>query len=240
MPLSEEEKTGPRRVLVVVAHPDDAEFSVAGTVALWAREGQQITYVICTDGSRGTSDPRLTPQELNAIRVEEQRRASKVLGVQEVVFLSYTDGQLVPSIDLRRDLTRMIRRYRPDAMICQDPTARWVGQEYINHPDHIAAGEAALAAVFPTARDRLSFPELLVEGLEPHKVSEVYVSGTSQPDTWVEISSTIDVKIRALREHRSQISGEGIDQRIREWAQRNAQAREGLEFAETFKYFKLR
>ena len=240
MSLSEQKGTVARRLLVVVAHPDDAEFTVAGSVALWAREGHHIWYVICTDGSRGTSDPKLTPQELSAIRAEEQRAAARMLGVQEVAFLGYVDGSLEPSIDLRRDLTRMIRRHRPDVLICQDPTVRWSGQEYINHPDHIAAGEASLAAVFPAARDRLAFPELLVEGLEPHKVAEVYVTGSREPDLWVDISSAIDLKIRALKEHRSQVDETNLEQRIREWARRAAQGREGLEYAESFKYFRLR
>ena len=237
---SEETRPGNRRVLVVVAHPDDAEFSVAGTVALWARQGDRVFYLICTDGSRGTSDPNLTPQELTTIRAREQLAAARVLGVQEVAHLGYQDGALEPTIALRRDITRAIRRFRPDVLVCQDPTQRWFGQEYINHPDHIAAGEAALAAAYPAARDRLAFPELLVEGLEPHKVQEIYVSGSSQPDRWVDISSTIDLKIQALLEHRSQLNPEGLDQRIRDWAHRAAKGQEGLSYAEAFKYFRLR
>jgi len=232
--------TRPARALVVVAHPDDAEFSVAGTVALWARQGTDVFYVICTDGSRGSSDPNITPQQLAQIRVQEQLEAASVLGVKDVVFLGYTDGLLEPTIALRRDITRMIRKYRPDALFCQDPTQRWHGREYINHPDHLAAGEAALAAVYPAARDRLAFPELLVEGLEPHKVPEVYLMGTEQPDRWIDISPTIDLKIRALLKHRSQVNPESLERRIRDWGRRAAENQDGMEYAEAFKYFQIR
>lgn len=227
-----------KRVLVIFAHPDDAEFAVGGTIALWARQGWEIFYLVLTDGSKGTSDPEITPSQLAALRREEQLAAARVLGVADVTFLDYEDGTLRPDIVLRRDIVRAIRRYRPHIAVCPDPTRRFAGRYYINHPDHIAAGEAALAAIYPSARDRLSFPELLVEGLQPHKVEEVYLSNPSEPDTWIDIGETIDTKIQALRQHRSQV-GEDVDEWVRKRA-REAGEPKGLEYAETFRYFQLR
>src|SRR5207244_3131672 len=143
--------------------------------------------------------------------------AAAVLGVKEVVFLGYEDATLQPTLELRRDLTRVIRRYKPDMLICQDPTMRWSGQEYINHPDHRAAGEACLDAIYPSARDPLTFPELLLEGLQPHKVREVYLTMATTPDRWIDIGATLERKLAALREHRSQI-GDGVEDMIRRWA----------------------
>ncbi|HUG15836.1 MAG TPA: PIG-L family deacetylase, partial [Thermomicrobiales bacterium] len=170
----------PRRVMVVMAHPDDAEFICAGTVATWAAEGQEIIYVLGTSGDKGSEDPAMTAERLIATREAEQRAACDVLGVREVVFLRMPDAELVPDLEMRRTLTRVIRQHKPDAVVCQDPTERWVGSGYIQHPDHIAMGEATLAALFPSARDRLTFPELLAEGLEPHKVNEVYIASSEE------------------------------------------------------------
>lgn len=227
-----------QRVMVIVAHPDDAEFGCAGTVAKWARAGKEIVYVLCTDGSHGTSDPTISPDRLKTIRATEQRAACARLGVRAVVFLDYEDGMLTPNLELRRDLTRVIRRYKPDIAIVQDPTRRWGGQTYLNHPDHRAAGEAALDAIYPAARDRWTFPELLHEGLEPHKVQEVFISGTDQPEIWVDITETIDDKLAALKEHHSQVGHWEPDKFVRE---RGRQAAEGhdMEYAETFKYLRL-
>ena len=151
--------------VVITAHPDDAEFTVGGTVARWAREGKTVIYVICTDGSRGSNDPKVRPEHLVAIRRAEQEAAARILGVEEIVFLGYEDGSLEPTLALRRDLTREIRRYRPDIVVCPDPTVRYYGDSYLNHPDHRAAGDAALDAAFPSAGTRYIFPELLAEGL---------------------------------------------------------------------------
>ena len=228
------------RVMVIMAHPDDAEFTVAGTVAKWVREGKTIIYVVCTDGSRGSNDPDMTPQQLTTIRKAEQEAAARLLGVQEVIWLDYEDGTLQPTLALRRDLTRVIRRYRPDVVICQDPTVRYRGDAYLNHPDHRAAGDAALDAVFPSARTRYIFPELLDEGLEPHKVREVYIRGAVSPNLWVDIGETIAVKIAALQAHESQVGQfEGLETWIRDWAQEEAKG-QGMTCAESFKRFVLR
>lgn len=223
------------RVMVIVAHPDDAEFTVAGTMARWAREGKEIFLVLCTDGSRGSNDPECTPDELVAIRQAETAAAAALLGVKEVVNLCYEDGTLQPTLALRRDLTRVIRRYRPDIVICSDPTRRYHGDGYLNHPDHRAAGDAALDAVFPSAGTRYIFPELLIEGLEPHDVKELYLHGADTPNTWIDITETIDLKIEALKKHASQVGDfEELDKWIRDWAAENGRA-QGIACAEAFK-----
>ncbi|MGD1995909.1 MAG: PIG-L deacetylase family protein [Anaerolineae bacterium] len=207
----------PQRVMVILAHPDDPEFFCGGTVGRWAKEGREIIYVLATHGEGGSDDPRMTREQLACIREEEQRAAARVLGVHEVVFLDYPDGLVIPSLDLRRDLTRQIRRWRPGVVITCDPTLRY-RLHYINHPDHRAVGDAALDAIFPDARNRLQFPDLLQEGLEPHRVREVYIAGAAEPDTEVDITDSLGRKVAALREHRSQISDlDGLEARLREW-----------------------
>ncbi len=223
------------RVMVIEAHPDDAEFTVAGTVAKWAQEGKAVIYVICTDGSRGTNDPQVKPESLVAIRKGEQEAAARLLGVEEIVYLGYEDGTLQPTLALRRDLTRVIRRYRPDIVICSDPTVRYYGDGYLNHPDHRSAGDAALDAVFPSASTRYIFPELLDEGLEPHQVQAVYIRGSLSPNFWVDISNIIELKIAALKKHESQVSHiQGLEEGIRAWAQEEATGQD-MTYAESFK-----
>ena len=158
-----------QRAMVVIAHPDDAEYGCAGTVAKWCRQGMSVVYVVCTDGSKGSPDPNVDVGWLIETRQQEQRNACKVLGVEDVVFLNYEDAMLEPTLELRKDIAREIRRYRPDVMICETPMRTLKGHGYIGHPDHFASGEAAMAAMFPAARDRLTFPDLLADGFEPHK-----------------------------------------------------------------------
>lgn len=229
------------KAMVIVAHPDDAEFSVAGTVAKWAREGTKFVYVICTDGSKGTDDPSLTPERLAPVREREQRAAAAILGVAEVVFLGHEDGTLQPTLALRRDIARQIRIHRPDAVFCPDPTTRFLRGEYINHPDHRAAGEAALCAVFPDARNRWQFPELLAEGLEPYAVRHVFLSASQSADTWIDIGETIEVKLAALAQHKSQAdaTAPGAAEMVRGWARANAEGR-GMAYAEVYKHIVLR
>ncbi|MBI2940566.1 MAG: PIG-L family deacetylase [Chloroflexi bacterium] len=227
-----------KRALVIGAHADDVEFTSAGTVARWTSEGAVVGYVLCTDSSRGTDDPRLPPRELARIRQKEQRAAALKVGVRECWFLGYEDGTLEPTLALRRDLVRAIRSFRPDTVICPDPTVRWHGQGYLNHPDHLAVADAALAAIYPSARDRWAFPELLAEGLEPHKVGTVLLSAPAEPDTWVDISATIDLKVAALLEHKSQITDPGAVEFVRDWGRRAGVA-QGLPYAEAFRAFFL-
>lgn len=224
--------------MVIVAHPDDADFLAAGTMAKWAREGIEVTLVVITDGSKGSDDPEMSPERLVKIREEEQRAAAATLGVRDVVFLGYEDGALQDNTSVRHDLTRLIRQYRPSRVICMDPTVRWHGSGYINHPDHIAGANAALAAVSLLARNRPSFPDLAAAGLEPHKVKHLYLGSTATPDHWVDIGETIDLKVQALRQHRSQLDGHDVEPMIREWAARDAEGH-GMQYAESFKLFTL-
>lgn len=230
-----------KRVMVVSAHPDDAEFGAGGTVAKWAREGREIVYVVATRGEKGSEDPQMTSERLADIREAEQRAAAERLGVSEVVFLGYVDGELAPDMTLRRDVTREIRRWRPDLVVCQNPTTFYV-DGYINHPDHRAMGEATLAAVFPIARDHLNFPEHKAEGLEPHKVKYVYMNISPDADTFVDITDTIDVKIEALWQHDSQFDDrDGLAERLKERSAETAQsAREqGADIGKYAEAFKL-
>ena len=230
----------PVRVAVIVAHPDDAEFGCAGTVARWAAEGREVTYVLLTSGDKGSADPTVTPEQLIVTREAEQRAACDILGVRDVIFLRHSDATLVPDLNLRRDLTRVIRQLRPDVVICQDPTSLFVGTGYLNHPDHRAAGQATLDAIYPAARDRMTYPELLAEGLEPHKVREVYVDGTQEANIWVDITDHIGTKIAALRAHVSQVGEWDPEPMVREWSARTAQEHPGHgELAEGYRYLRL-
>jgi LmbE family N-acetylglucosaminyl deacetylase len=194
------------RALVIFSHPDDAEFSAASTIALLTSRGTRVDYVVTTDGGKGTEDPAVTPAQLAATREGEQRAAADRLGVREIVHLGYPDGYLTPSLDLRRDIVRQIRRFRPDLVIAQNPVRRQDGNPFIGHPDHLATGEATLAAVYPAARDRLNFPELMDEGLEPWKVRQVLVTGVEQPNIFLDVSTTFEIGLEALFCHVSQIA----------------------------------
>ena len=235
--LTRDAATEPLRVLCIYAHPDDTEFMIGGSVAHWANEGAEITYCIITDGAAGSNAPDQDIPALIATREAEQRAAAAVLGVQDVLFLGYADGTLEPTIALRRELTRLIRQLRPQRVVAGDPTAVFYGDDYINHPDHRAAAEAAIYAVFPSAVTRPIFPELLAEGYEPHQVRELYISSPLVPTTFVDISSTIARKIEALRCHKSQVDP-GDGQWIRDWAAETGKAAE-LAAAEGFKVMKL-
>lgn len=235
------EPAAPARVLSVHAHPDDQEFTVGGTLAKWARAGSHIVTVCITSGGAGSNEhtpPDMTRAALAPIREEEQREACRVLGVSEVVYLGYEDGMLEPSLALRRDLTRVIRRHRPEAVVCGDPTVRLYGTIYMNHPDHRAAADAVLDAVFPSAETRLIFPELLEEGLEPHKVRSVFIHGSEKPDTFIDISEFLGVKLAALKEHRTQMGTWDPTDMITGWAKMQG-AKRKLEAAESFRLMRL-
>ncbi len=235
-----DDPTGPKKIAVIMAHPDDAEFICAGTVARWSEEGNEVVYVLLTSGDKGSDDPEMTAEKLVATREAEQLAAATILGVSDVTFLKYPDAYLEPSLELRKALVRVIRRLKPDVVICQDPTVRWADQSYINHPDHRAAGEATLAAIFPSARDRLTFPELLEEGLEPHRVREVYLAGAHEPDVAIDITAQMEKKLDSLRAHASQVGDFAFEPMIREWAKETADRHPGNgEYAESFRYFKL-
>jgi LmbE family N-acetylglucosaminyl deacetylase len=201
--------------LVIMAHPDDAEFNCAGTVARWAREGWSVHYVVCTDASGGGLDEaRDVGQEarraISETRKAEQRAAADVLGVKDVVFLDEPDGILQPTLDLRRNLVRLLRSYRPSRVIVPSPDRVWKPSYYIrrHHPDHLATGQAALAAIYPASQNAWDFPELLAAGLLPHKVAEIYVTNAPEVNCAVDISSTLDLKMEALRAHVSQVAAD--------------------------------
>jgi LmbE family N-acetylglucosaminyl deacetylase len=195
----------PRRALVLLAHPDDPEYFCGGTVAVWADAGAELTYCLVTSGEKGSDDLDVDGHELARRREAEQRAAAQVLGVRTVHFLGLPDGMLEPDLDLRREMARAIRRFQPDIVVTCDPTMLFTLGRGLNHPDHRAVGLATLDAVYPAAGSGPFFPELLTEGLTPHKVSRVFLAGTQNPDTTVDISSTLERKLEALRCHRSQI-----------------------------------
>lgn len=206
------------RVLVVLAHPDDPEFYCGGTIARWAASGREITYCLLTRGDKGSDDDSLSTQELAEIREVEQRAAAKTLGVHEVMFLKELDGYVLPTLDLRRDIVRVIRQVKPKVVITCDPTNFFPSNTYINHADHRAAGQATLDAVYPAARSALYFPALSKEeGLQPHKVREVYIAGPQHPNITVDITEFFSQMVAALGEHRSQIKDiTALEERMRE------------------------
>ena len=222
-------------ILCIAAHPDDLEFTVAGSVARWTREGRTVVFCLVTTGGAGTNEHTPNPDGLIPRRERESQEAARILGVKDVIFLGYQDGMLEPTLALRRDLTRVIRRVKPDVVVTGDPTVRFYGTEYMNHPDHRAAASAALDAVFPSSETRAIFPELLGEGLDPHKVREVWISGSTTPNAWVDTGKTLETKIAALKAHESQVGpGEWVAPLLKGWAA-EAGKRRGLASAEAFK-----
>lgn len=228
----------PKRILVIAAHPDDIEFGAGGSVALWADAGAQITYCLVTDGGAGSNAPDADLKELVRQRQNEQCEAAAIVGVHDVRFLGYPDGTLQPTLELRRELTRLIRELKPERVVISDPTMVFAGNYYINHPDHRAAAEAALYAVFPSAGTRPIFPELLAEGYEPHDVSELYIQFSERPDEIIDITSTMDRKIAALLCHKSQLGPE-VEKMVREWDAEIGKEK-GYAFAEGFRVMKLK
>ncbi len=222
------------RALILFAHPDDAEYMCGGTVASWVDEGTEVHYVCVTDGSAGSNEVGATRGQVAPIREREQRAAAEVLGVASVAFLGYTDGEVEVTLDLRRHVTRQVRRLRPDVIVAPDPSRLWVGNGYINHADHKAVGEVALCAVMPDAPTRLQFPELLEEGLEPFEVLNLWLAA-EDPDTYMDIEKTIERKLGALACHASQ---HGADSEA--WVRKRAReigGRAGMEYAEAFRAF---
>ena len=220
----------PTDVMVVTPHPDDAEFGVAGSVVHWVREGREVIYVVCTNGDKGTSDPNLKPEELAKIRQQEQLAAAEVLGVREVIFLGYPDQGLEDTPEFRKELVRLIRKYRPETVVTADPYRR-----YIWHRDHRITGQVVLDAIFPYARDRWAYPDLIAQGLEPHKVKEVLLWGAEQPNYFTDIADTFEVKMSALRCHHSQVGHfpPEWDEQLRHRYEEFAQGK-GFKLAEAF------
>jgi LmbE family N-acetylglucosaminyl deacetylase len=211
-------------ILVVTAHPDDVDFGAAGSVATWTDQGIEVTYCIVTDGDAGGHDLSVPRSEMPAIRRAEQTAAAKEVGVTDLVWLGYPDGQVTASLPLRRDISRVIRQVRPERIVAQWPERNWA-RIFASHPDHMATGEATLCAVYPDARNPFAFPELAAEGLDPHVVDEVWVMGSSTPDTYVDVTDTFDRKIAALRCHASQLDPSAdFSGFLKAWLTANAQA----------------
>jgi LmbE family N-acetylglucosaminyl deacetylase len=230
-----------QRAMAVFAHPDDAEFGMAGTIAKWVREGAEVEYVCVTDGSAGSNEPGVVREELVRTRMAEQRAACEVLGVKNVTFLGWVDGTVEATLELRKAITRQVRRFRPDVFIIPDPSRLWDRERgYINHPDHKAVGLAGLAVVNPDASTRPQFTELLDEGLEPFEIPNLWMPVWDEDaDTFTDITDTVETKIEALRCHVSQIHDWPVDEWIRQRAKERG-APHGLAFAESFRTFSLK
>jgi LmbE family N-acetylglucosaminyl deacetylase len=210
------------RILVVTAHPDDVDFGSAGSVARWTDAGIEVAYCVCTNGEAGGFDASVPRSTMAEIRQAEQRAAAKVVGVTDVTFLGYPDGRLEPTIALRRDVSRVIRRFRPQRVVGQSPERNFQ-RMYASHPDHLAVGAATMDAVYPDARNPFAHPELLDEGWEPWSVAEMYLATADTPDVFVDITDTFERKLDALRCHVTQMTDlEGLDTRMRGWAATNA------------------
>lgn len=228
----------PESAMAIVAHPDDIEYSCAGTLARWAKHGARISYVLCTSGDVGIDEIGMTRERATEIREAEQKEAAKIVGAVEVVFLREPDGMLQPTLELRKKLVREIRRFRPEVVVCGDPTIVWEGNDYINHPDHRAAATAALDAVFPAAGQPNLFEELADEGFTAHKPRKVYVTSWAGAEYFVNIEDTIDIKVAALKAHKSQMRDWDPVDRIREWAAEKGKGKE-LTYAEGYRVVTL-
>jgi LmbE family N-acetylglucosaminyl deacetylase len=228
----------PESAMAIFAHPDDIEFSCSGTLARWAKAGARVSYVLCTSGDVGIADDGMTREKAMEIREVEQRAAAEVAGAKEVIFLRERDGMLQSTLELRQKLVREIRRFRPEVVILGDPTMVWAGDEYINHPDHRAAGFAAIDAVFPAAGQPHLFEELALEGLTAHKVRKVYVNNWREGGVYVSIDETIDVKVAALKAHKSQMRDWDVETHIKQWAAERAKGHE-MQYAEIFRVVTL-
>jgi LmbE family N-acetylglucosaminyl deacetylase len=231
----------PQKILVILAHPDDPEFFCGATLARWARAGHEIHYLLLTCGDKGFDDPTATSDHICAVRQAEQNAAAAIIGVKTVRFLDHEDGYLVPSIELRREVVRTIRQIKPDILVTCDPTHLFAGDYYINHPDHRYAGQVVLDAVFPAVNNPFFFPELIKnEGLQPHKVREVWVSLTGNPTVTLDVTNTWEIKVLALKEHKSQIGDpKEFEQRMR--ARKSEKSTEENEYyEENFRVIKFR
>ncbi|MEZ4868978.1 MAG: PIG-L deacetylase family protein [Caldilineaceae bacterium] len=229
----------PNRVLAIAAHPDDIEFGAVGTIARWVQAGAKAAYVLVTSGDVGIADPGMTKARAAEIREAETLAAAKVVGVEDVTFFREPDGMVVNTLDLRKRLVREIRRFRPEVIIAMDPTVMFTSMGGINHPDHRAVGEATMDAIFPACSQPNLFQELEEEGIYACRVRKVYISSRGAGETFVDISSTVDLKIQALKAHDSQVGkSEGLEQRIREWTARTGVGKE-MAHAEAFRVLTL-
>ena len=242
--------------MIIGAHPDDNDFGAAATLALWAKQGKKIVWVVMTDGTEGSEIPSQNDEELMLLREQEQRHACEVYGIRDVEFLRNRDGHLFNTEDARRGVVRLIRKYRPRVVFTHDPTQHIIGPDpdenpqatgYLNHPDHRATGNIVLDSIFPFSGNPRSFRELLAEDLQPYRVHEVYLFGTAQANTYIDVSETIDIKAEGLMQHASQFNPEDkerLRERMRERAAivaKDAKEKKGLDiqFAEAFRRIKI-
>jgi LmbE family N-acetylglucosaminyl deacetylase len=232
---------GPTRVAVIAAHPDDPDHGASGSCAIWADMGHEVTYVIVTNGDKGSDDTSLSSADLISTREREQRAAGEILGLANVLFLGRPDGMVVPDLELRRDLVRVIRGLKADVVLCDSPDSYFFGENYINHPDHRAVAVATLEAVFPAVQNHRYFPELLAEGYQPHKVREVWIDSIAgHEDAIVDVTPVVDRKLRALNAHESQMLGGVPDEWLREWMRENGKKHDPpVEYAESFKVMRI-
>jgi LmbE family N-acetylglucosaminyl deacetylase len=229
----------PEKAMAIYAHPDDIEFSCAGTTARWVKNGCKVSYLILTSGDAGIDDPEISKDDAVKIREMEAREAAKIAGVEEVLFLQEPDGMLQPTMELRKKIVKEIRRFKPEVVICGDPTVTLASESYINHPDHRAAAAAAIDAVFPAAGQTKLFEDIEEEfGYKAHKPRKVYISSWGEATTFVNIDSTIGTKVEALRAHKSQMNGWDPEPMIRQWAQDSAKGKE-MSFAEQYRVITL-
>lgn len=227
-----------KRVLVVMAHPDDCDFGAGGTIAQWTSQGIEVSYCIITNGDQGGEESGIPVEEMAKVRQQEQRDAGKALGVTQITYLNYRDGWLMPSIELRKEIVKAIRIAKPDRMVVQSPERNWE-RIYSSHPDHLAAGETAIQAVYPDARNPFAFPELKAAGLEPWRVREVWITGSPTPNHFVDITETFSKKIAALHAHVSQTAhNKELENMVRSWGERNAEAN-GLAQGRVAEIFKV-
>jgi LmbE family N-acetylglucosaminyl deacetylase len=229
----------PQRLLVIVAHPDDADFGPAAAVARWVDQGTLAELVCCTSGDAGSDDPDTDPLALAQLREAEQRAAAEVVGYRAVHFLHQPDGALENDLPLREELVRIIREVRPDAVMTSDPTHLFTPDGFVQHTDHRAAGMAAVDAVYPAARNAMAFPHLAKQGLAPHIVHRIYLFWATGPDIWVDVSGYVDRKVEALRAHASQLRDPAeTERRVRERAAEQG-AQVGVAAAEPFRVIRI-
>ena len=234
-PLNDDEI---KRVLVVMAHPDDCDFGAGGTIAQWSAKGIQVSYCIITNGDQGGEESGIPLEQMAQVRQKEQRDAGAALGVSDITFLNYRDGWLIPSIELRKEIVKAIRIAKPDRMLVQSPERNWE-RIFASHPDHLAAGETAIQAVYPDARNPYAFTDLKEAGFEPWRVREVWMTGSPTPNHFVDITDTFSKKVAALHSHVSQTAhNKELERMVREWGERNAQA-QGLAEGRVAEVFKV-
>lgn len=234
-PLNDEEI---KRVLVVMAHPDDCDFGAGGSIAQWSAKGIQVSYCIITNGDQGGEESGIPLEEMAQVRQKEQRDAGAALGVSDITYLNYRDGWLMPSIELRKEIVKAIRIAKPDRMVVQSPERNWE-RIFASHPDHLAAGETAIQAVYPDARNPYAFTDLKEAGFEPWRVREVWMTGSPTPNHFVDITDTFSKKMAALHAHVSQTAhNKELEKMVREWGERNAQA-QGLAAGRVVEVFKV-